>query len=183
MTNPFAYGTIYANDIAYTIVYTNRIALSIDYCEIMYVFCEILFGKGINMEFKDKLKEKRMAAKLSQTELAAVAGVSLRTIQNYELGSRKPQHMEVVQKMADALGTTVEYLLGSEGTHIVNAYERGGARAARDVEGLVSEIRGLFAGGELDEDEKDAIMAALNRAYWDAKEDNKKYAPKKSKGE
>ena len=36
----------------------------------------------------------------------------------------------------------------------------------------------MFAGGELDEEEKDAIMAALNRAYWDAKEENKKYAPK-----
>ena len=141
------------------------------------------FGKDRIMDFKDRLKEKRTATKLSQMELAKAAGVSLRTIQNYELGSRKPQHMEVVQKMADVLGTTVEYLLGSEGTHVVNAYERGGAKAARDVEGLVSEIRGLFAGGELEEDEKDSIMAALNRAYWDAKEDNKKYASKKSKGE
>ncbi|MBQ7338868.1 MAG: helix-turn-helix transcriptional regulator [Clostridia bacterium] len=131
------------------------------------------------MEFKDRLKERRAAAGMSQSALATAIGVTLRTVQNYELGSRKPQHMEVVQKMADALGTTTEYLLGSEGVHVVNAYERGGASAARDVEALVGEIRGLFAGGELDEDEKDAIMAALNRAYWDAKEENKKYAPKK----
>jgi transcriptional regulator with XRE-family HTH domain len=131
------------------------------------------------MVFKDRLKEKRHEAGISQAELARRVGVTSRTIQNYEMGSRKPQHMEIVQKMADALGTSVSYLLGSEGSFIVRAYERGGASAARDVEALVSEISGLFAGGELDEDEKDAIMVALNRAYWDAKEDNKKYASKR----
>lgn len=128
------------------------------------------------MVFKDRLKEKRHEAGISQAELARRVGVTSRTIQNYEMGSRKPQHMEIVQKLADALGTSVSYLLGSEGSFIVRAYERGGSSAARDVEALVSEISGLFAGGELDEAEKDAIMAALNRAYWDAKEDNKKYA-------
>lgn len=130
------------------------------------------------MVFKDRLKETRHKAGISQSELARRVGVTSRTIQNYELGSRKPQQMEIVQKLADALGTTTAYLLGSEGSFIVGAYERGGAKAARDVEELVSEISGLFAGGELAEEEKDAIMAALNRAYWDAKEDNKKYASK-----
>ena len=50
------------------------------------------------MEFKDNLREKRRAAKLSQEELAKITGVTSRTIQNYELGTRKPQHVEIVQK-------------------------------------------------------------------------------------
>jgi hypothetical protein len=86
--------------------------------------------------------------------------------------------MEVVQKLADALNTTTDYLLGNADRQILAAYVKGGAKAARDVEELVSEISGLFAGGELAEDEKDAVMAALTRAYWDAKEDNRKYASK-----
>lgn len=131
------------------------------------------------MEFKDNLREKRRAAKLSQEELAKITGVTSRTIQNYELGTRKPQHVEIVQKLADALNTTVEYLLGTEGSLVVSAYEKGGARAARDIDALVSEISGLFAGGDLEEEEKDGIMAALNQAYWIAKEKNKKYMPKK----
>ena len=57
------------------------------------------------MGFKERLKEKRIAAGLTQVELAKKAGVTARTIQNYELGSRKLVHMEVVQKIADALGT------------------------------------------------------------------------------
>ena len=130
------------------------------------------------MAFKERLKAKRKEAGMSQTELAACMGVTSRTIQNYELGSRKPQNMEVVQKLADALNTTTDYLLGNADRQILAAYARGGAKAARDVEELVSELSGLFAGGELAEEEKDAVMAALTRAYWDAKEDNQKYASK-----
>lgn len=134
------------------------------------------------MAFKERLKEKRKEAGLSQAELAARVGVTSRTIQNYELGTRKPQNVEVVQKLADVLHTTTDYLLGNADRQILAAYVRGGSKAARDVEELVSEISGLFAGGELDEEEKDAVMAALTRAYWDAKEDNKKYAPKSRHG-
>lgn len=134
------------------------------------------------MAYKERLKEKRKEAGLSQAELAARVGVTSRTIQNYELGTRKPQNVEVVQKLADVLNTTTDYLLGNADRQILAAYVRGGSKAARDVEELVSEISGLFAGGELDEEEKDAVMAALTRAYWDAKEDNKKYAPKSRHG-
>ena len=87
--------------------------------------------------------------------------------------------MEVVQKIADALHTTTEYLLGSEETFVIEAHEKGGAKSARDVNELVSEVTALFAGGTLDENAKEGVMAAINRAYWDAKEKNKKYPPKK----
>ena len=88
------------------------------------------------MVFKDRLKEKRVEAGLTQAELAKRAGVTARTIQNYELGNRKPANMEVIQKIADALGTTTEYLLGSSGTYVVEAHEKGGSKAARDMMSL-----------------------------------------------
>ena len=44
---------------------------------------------------------------------------------------------------------------------------------------MVNEIAAQFAGGELSEEAMDGVMAALNRAYWIAKEKNKKYTPKK----
>ena len=131
------------------------------------------------MVFKDRLKEKRLEAGLTQVELAGKAGVTTRTIQNYELGNRKPSNMEVIQRIADALNTTTEYLLGSSGAYVVEAQERGGAKAARDIEELVSEVTGLFAGGELSEEAIEGAMKALNDAYWMAKEKNRKYTPKK----
>ena len=135
------------------------------------------------MGFKEKLREQRKAAGLSQTDLADRVGLTSRTIQNYELGTRMPQNMDIVQKLADVLGTTSDYLMGNNDRQVLAAYMKGGFEAARDVEALVSEISGLFAGGELAEEEKDAVMAALTRAYWDAKEDNKKYASGKNRSE
>ena len=131
------------------------------------------------MVFKERLKEKRMEAGLTQVQLAEKAGVTARTIQNYELGNRKPSNMEVIQKIADALNTTTEYLLGSSGTYVVEAHEKGGSKAARDIEQLVSEVTGLFAGGELSEESLEGAMKALNDTYWIAKEKNRKFTPKK----
>lgn len=133
------------------------------------------------MAFSEKLKEKRAAAGITQTELAKRAGVTARTIQNYELGTRKPGNMVVVQRIADALGTTTEYLLSSGEALVVEAHERGGARAARDINELVSEVTGMFAGGKLSDDALDGAMRALNEAYWIAKDKNKKYGRKKKK--
>ena len=131
------------------------------------------------MLFKERLKKMRTAANLTQAELAKKAGMTERTVQNYEMGARMPRKMETVEKLAAALETTAEELLGNSGLLIVSAHEQGGAKAARDISELVTEVTGLFAGGELSEEDMDGAMRALNDAYWIAKERNKKYTPKK----
>lgn len=130
------------------------------------------------MVFREKLKELRVAANLTQDQLAKRIGVSARTIQNYEMGSRKPKNMDVVTKLAEALNVAPTELVGSEGMYYIDAYEKGGSKSAKDIDQLVSEVTGLFAGGELPEDALEGAMRALNEAYWTAKEKNKKYAPK-----
>ena len=85
------------------------------------------------MAFKDRLRDMRVQAGITQKGLASAVGITERSIQNYELGTRKPNNMEVVQKIADALHTTTEYLLGSEETFVIEAHEKGGAKSARDV--------------------------------------------------
>lgn len=134
------------------------------------------------MSFKDRLREKRLEANLTQVQLAEKVSVSARTIQNYEMGSRKPTKYEIVEKIAKVLDTTPEYLLGQSEMLVVAAYEKGGSKAARDIDELVSEVTGMFAGGTLSEDALDGAMKALNDAYWIAKEKNKKYTPKKYRG-
>jgi len=131
------------------------------------------------MSFSERLKEKRIQSGLTQAELAKRADVTSRTIQNYELGTRRPANVEVVQRLAEVLDTSVEYLLGSGGMLTVEARERGGARAARDIDELVSEVTGLFAGGQLSEEAMEGAMRALNDAYWIAKDKNRKYVPAK----
>ena len=73
--------------------------------------------------------------------------------------------------------------MGSSGIIVAEAHEKGGAKAARDIDELVSEVTGMFAGGSLSEEALEGAMKALNDAYWIAKEKNKKYTPKKYRKE
>ena len=137
--------------------------------------------KGSLMAFKDNLKARREELGMTQLELSKAAGITTRTIYNYESGERRPSNIEVVQKIANALDTSVEKLLSNGETLVIEAHERGGARAAKDINELVSEVTGMFAGGKLSDDALDGAMRALNEAYWIAKDKNKKYGRKKKK--
>jgi len=130
------------------------------------------------MAFSDNLKAARKQAFMTQKELAEAAGVSWRAIQTWEAG-RLPRSLDPVMKLSDVLGTTPQALLSEADTYAIDSAENGSGKVSRDVDELVSEIIGLFAGGDIDEEEKDGIMAALNEAYWIAKNNNTRYAPKK----
>ena len=76
------------------------------------------------MGFKERLKEKRLEAGLTQAELAKKVSVTARTIQNYEMGARKPGNMKVVGDIAAVLGTTADYLLSSADIYSVEAHQK-----------------------------------------------------------
>ena len=61
----------------------------------------------------NKLKEKRMQRKLSQSQLAKASGVSLRMLQKYEQGDRdlNKAQAETVYKLAKALNCKMEALI------------------------------------------------------------------------
>ncbi len=131
------------------------------------------------MRFPERLKLKRQEAGMTQEQLAKATGMTARTIQNYELGARRPRNDAIIDKLAEALGCTYNELMGIGDTYIMAAQEKGGAKAARDMEEIVGEVVGLFAGGSMDEDSMDGVYRALTEAYWEAKDRNKKYTPKK----
>lgn len=60
--------------------------------------------------FKDKLREARKAAGLTQKEVAAAIGVTESAYCGYETGKRQPDVAKIKQ-IADALGTTGNFLL------------------------------------------------------------------------
>ena len=131
------------------------------------------------MKFNEKVRDARIKAGLSQEELAKKIGVSLRTITNYEVQDRYPKKREVYSKLAEALNVDINYLLTEDEEFLVDASAKFGARGARQAEQLVSEVSGLFSGGDLSEADMDTMLRAIQDAYWDAKEKNKKYTPKK----
>ena len=136
-----------------------------------------------NNDFGMKLKSYRKAREMSQADFAAFLGIPFRTYQNYESGHRYPRNMEVVNKIAVALGVTAEDLLGTAGGYIVEAGEKGGSRDRKRMEQMVTQLSAMFAGGEIDQESKDAAMAALNEVYWKHKTENReRYTTKKNKG-
>ncbi len=129
--------------------------------------------------FAERLYNLRKKRHLTREKLANMAKISDRSIVNYENGSRYPNSIDIVKRLAEALDTTTIYLLGDEGAYIDEARERGGAKSAREVRILVEQITAAFAGGVLPDEDKDAMMAALSEAYFESKMSNaEKYTPK-----
>jgi len=133
------------------------------------------------MTFAEKLKAARLRSGVSQERLAAQFGVTKRTIINYENGQTLPP-VNLLPKIAKFFGVTIGELISEEEEFVALAEERGGSKGAREAEAIISEVSGLFAGGRLSDDEKDAVMRAIQNAYWIAKEESKrKYTPNKHK--
>ena len=133
------------------------------------------------MLFGDRIRELRNLADMSQQELANRTGLSLRSIQNYESNQRYPKDVAILNKLCAALGTTIEELMKEEDQFILEAASKFGSRGKNDAEKLIEEVGGLFAGGELNEEDKDKVFRAITEMYWKAKDNNKKYTPKKYK--
>lgn len=131
------------------------------------------------MTFGEKLRDLRTKKKLSQADLAQRIGVSLRTITGWETENRYPKKRELYTTLANELGCDIDYLLSEKESLITDATERYGSRGKKDAEELVESVQALFAGGEIEEEDMDAMMLALHEAYIEAKLRNKKYAPKK----
>ena len=134
------------------------------------------------MTFGAKLRESRVKNGMTQSELAKAANLGLNTISNYESGKTYPKKREVYDTLASILDVNADYLRNENEEFITEAGEKHGYRGKRQAEQLVQEIGGLFAGGELSDDEMDGVMKALQDIYWECKAENrKKYTPKKLK--
>ena len=136
------------------------------------------------MEFSEKIRNARRAKGWTQKDLAQATGMALRTIQNYELGARLPKKRDTYLALAKALDINEEVLLDDSASFVLRANERYGSRGARQAWDMVADLAAMWSGGEMDEEDMDSIMQAMQEAYWEAKKNNRKYVPKKyRKGE
>lgn len=131
------------------------------------------------MKFGEKLRQLRTEKGVSQAEAARAAGVSQRSYASYEREGKYPRKRETYGALAQFFNVDINYLLTEDESFIADASEQYGPRGKRQAEQLVAELSGMFAGGELSESDMDAVMIALQRAYFDCKKDNQKYTPKK----
>lgn len=131
------------------------------------------------MTFGEKVRSARKSLHLNQTELAKMLGISRQALTNYETDKARPRGLAKYHKLAEILQVDVDYLLSQEEEFVLEAKEKYGTRASKQADELINKIGALFAGGELSPNDKDAVMRAMQTIYWDAKDENKKYTPKK----
>ena len=131
------------------------------------------------MTFGEKVRNERNRLGLSQDELAAKIGVTRRVISSYENDSSRPRGTERYNKLADALGVNINYLLSEDEAFIANVEDNYGRRGAKQAKELLAEVTGLFAGGEMADEDMRKMVDAIQEAYLIAKKKNKKYTPKK----
>ena len=131
------------------------------------------------MQFGERLLQLRRTKGWNQEETAKQLGVSKRTIHSYETGTY-PRKSDMYKKIGEVFGIDPDSLLSDEDMQVIFAIKKGGTKVRRDVQALVTEVGGLFAGGELSEDDKDKVLKTITDLYWIAKDKNKeKYTPKK----
>lgn len=131
------------------------------------------------MKFAESLRKLRIDRGLTIQELADKSGFSKRTIINWEQGTSLPRRQDTYTKLAQVFDIPVEELLTAENQFLVVASEKYGNRGMKQAMEMAQEISGMFAGGDLSEEDKQAVFNALQEAFFMAKLDNKKYTPRK----
>lgn len=131
------------------------------------------------MTFGEKVKNERNILGLNQDELAKKIGVTRRVISSYENDSSRPRGTERYKKLAEALGVNINYLLSEDEAFIADVEDNYGHRGAKQAKELLAEVTGLFAGGEMADEDMREMVDAIQEAYLIAKKNNKKYTPKK----
>ena len=85
--------------------------------------------------------------------------------------------------LAEKLSVDVDYLLGADEEFIISAVEKYGFRGAKQAGEVIAGFFDLCAGGALSEEDKDAVMRALQDILGIQGPKVKKYTPKKYKAE
>ena len=96
-----------------------------------------------------------------------------------------------MRKLAHALNVSYDYLKHDEISdpsygiekmdYIDEVKDQLGEKGARDINEILEANRALFAGGELDEEAKDAFYQAVTKAYLSCKMEAKKTFGRKKK--
>ena len=131
------------------------------------------------MKFAEKVRQLRTQQKKTQQECADAIGVTRRTYISYETDGRYPGTREIYVRLAALFNVKPEYLLTDDEEFVADASEKYGSRGKRQAEALLNEMSGLFVGGELTDSDRDAIMIAMQKIYFECKEKNRKYTPRK----
>lgn len=136
----------------------------------------------------DKVKALRLSKKITLTELSRASGLSDRAIRYIENNERQPS-VEAIKKLSAALEVETGYFMDDDVFQeetakeeiLARAKEKYGSHGMAQARRIYESARGLYAGGQLNEEERDEFRDLMMELFFETKEDAKKYTPKKYK--
>lgn len=137
----------------------------------------------------EKIRDQRLNLGLKQQDLADQAGITIRTVSNYENGAARPRGIQL-RKVCAVLQVSEEYLTNPEiddptygldaAPYVDAVRDQYGAKGALDMQQLLEQNRALFAGGDIPQEDKDLFFNAIMQAYVATKQDaHDRFTPKK----
>lgn len=141
------------------------------------------------MTFGEKVLKARTTLNLTQAELAALTGISERSLYTYEQGDIIPRKSNL-EKLAKALHVSVTYLLDESETDTQHDIEKKsfihkikdayGNQGAHEAQQILDHVSTFLAGGDLDDDAKEVFMQSLLEVYLDSKQETARRRSRKS---
>ena len=123
---------------------------------------------------------------MTLTALSRASGLSDRAIRYIENNERQPS-VDAIKKLSAALEVGTDYFMDDDlflqELHkeevLAQAKEKYGSRGMAQARAVYESAKALYAGGRLNEDERDAFRDLMLEMFFDSKEEAKKYTPKK----
>lgn len=132
------------------------------------------------MNIGDKIKKLRIEKDLSQEQLGALIGVKKAAIHKYETGIVVNLKQSTIAKLAEVLGTTPAYLISDETPSASIREEKDIEKILAQAKEQLMDAEGLmFDGDPASPEAIESILSAMKIGIAMAKEENKKYIPKK----
>ena len=140
------------------------------------------------MQFGERMRQARLSLNWSQKDLSSKTGISVRSLYTYEAKNIVPRSSNM-KTIADALNVSIFWLLDESdsdgstapkgsGSFLASVQEKYGGKAVAEASQLLERVSALFAGGELDEGDKDAFFQSLMEVYLESKaESTTQFAP------
>lgn len=141
------------------------------------------------MTFGEKLRILRKRKGFTQADIAASIGTTIRAIRYYESNTKFPQQL-ILKKISELFEVSIDLLtddkeeihLSKEEQFIERAKHDDRFKGKSDAHKFLERSKGLFAGGELSEEDKDALFESLTEIYFDAKKKARdKFTPRSKK--
>ena len=124
------------------------------------------------MTFGEKLRRLRDSRKLTQTQMAQLLNVSLRTYQYYESGRMYPKDATIYPRIAEEFNVTTDNLISDQDLFMIEAQSKYGSRGREQAAQILEATEALYAGGTLSEEDEQAFYRQMTRIFDRVKQRN-----------